>query len=406
MSGSSSFDDIAKEFGFRPQPETLAVRSKSDALFIGIPRESTFQEKRIALSPESVALLVNSGHRVIIESKAGEGSNFPDILYTEAGAEITADTKKVFEAHIIIKVAPPTMDEIDMLKFDQIVFSPLHLPSVSEEYIRKLMSKRVTAVAYEYLQDESGSYPIVRAVSEIAGSTAILIASEYLSNVSKGQGIILGGISGVPPTKVVVLGAGVVGEYATRAALGLGATVKVFDNSIYKLMRLQNNIGQRIYTSVTNPTILGRELANADVAVGAIHSEHGRTPVVVSEAMVENMKSGSVIVDVSIDQGGCFETSDMTTHDKPTFIKHDVVHYCVPNISSRVSKTASLSISYIITPILLKTHKHGGFVRHMMRNAGIRNGVYLYKGSLTNEHLCRLFSIKYTNLDLIMTAGM
>jgi len=261
-------------------------------------------------------------------------------------------------------------------------------------------------LAYEYLQDESGAYPIVRAISEIAGSTAVLIASEYLSNVNKGQGVILGGIAGIPPTRVLILGAGIVGQNVARTALGLGATVKVFDNSVYKLMRLQDNLGHRIYTSVTNPSILQQELAKADVAVGAIHSESGRAPMIVTEDMVRSMQPGSVIIDVSIDQGGCFETSRITSHDKPVFIEHEVIHYCVPNISSRVSKTASFAISNILTPILLKTQKYGGFENYLLRSKGTRHGVYMYHGSLTNKHLSKKFQMKYTDLDLIMTVGL
>jgi len=400
---ATSYGDIAKEFGLTPQTKAVMTKEQKGSLFIGIPRETTFQEKRVALTPDSVELLVNRGHQIRVESNAGAASKFTDREYSEAGAEIVFDKKQVYEANIVLKVAPPAEDEIDLLKFGQIIFSPVHLPTLNKEYIQKLMSKKVTSIAYEYLQDESGAYPIVRTVSEIVGSTAVLIAAEYLSNANKGQGVIFGGVLGIPPTRVVVLGAGTVGEYVTRAAFGLGANVKVFDNNIYKLSRLQNNVGQRVFTSVTNPTTLADELSRADVAVGAMHSKTGRTPVIVTEAMVANMKPGAVIVDVSIDQGGCFETSEMTTHDKPTFVKHDVVHYCVPNISSRVSKTASYALSNILTPVLLKVQEHGGFEKFLVNSAGTRNGVYLYKGSMCNQNMGRAFDLKYTNLDLIMS---
>ncbi|MCL4152338.1 UNVERIFIED_CONTAM: hypothetical protein GTU68_055904, partial [Idotea baltica] len=290
------------------QAALLESLLKSDHLYIGIPKESSFQENRVALTPDSVSLLVNNGHRVTVETKAGHSSNFRDLDYTEAGADIAYDIKKVFEANMILKIAPLTDKELELLKIGQTVFSTIHLPKLESAYLEKLMQKKVTAIAYEYIRDEANTFPIVRALSELAGSTAVLIAAEYLSTSSRGQGILLGGISGVPPTKVVILGAGVVGEYAAKTCLGLGADIRVYDNNTYKLMRLQNNVGHRVYTSIITPKQLARELSTADVAIGAIHSESGRTPVIVSQEMVANMKDGAVIVDVSIDQGGCFAT--------------------------------------------------------------------------------------------------
>lgn len=392
--------------GSSPQEATLEVARRKGKLFIGIPKEKSFQENRIALTPEAVSILTANGHQIVIERKAGERSSFSDRDYTEAGAEIVENTEQVYKADTIIKVAPPTPDEIKLLKPNQIIFSPIHLPTLKKEYITELMNKKITALAFEYIKDESGTFPIVRSMSEIAGTSAILIAAEYLNNNNQGKGILLGGISGVPPAKVVILGAGVVGEFATRTALGLGATVKVFDNSIYKLMRLQNNIGHRVFTSVINPNIVMQELLTTDVAVGAIHSESGRTPILVSEEMVAKMKAGSIIIDVSIDQGGCFETSEVTNHDKPTFKKYEVIHYCVPNIPSRVSRTASYAISNILTPTLLHFSESGSFENALTNNAGARHGVYIYKGSLTNEHLGDRFGIRYKDLDLLFATNM
>jgi alanine dehydrogenase len=267
--------------------------------------------------------------------------------------------------------------------------------------IQKMMEKKVTAIAYEYLQDEWGVYPVVRSMSEIAGNSVILIASELLSTISGGAGILLGGVSGIPSTRVVVLGAGVVGETAVRAALGLGANVKVFDNSTYKLHRLQNNIGTRVYTSVLSPTVLSQELENADVVIGAIHSKKGRTPIVISESMVMKMKPNAVIIDVSIDQGGCFETSEMTNHDKPTFVKHDVIHYCVPNIASRVSRTASIAMSNILTNLLLQLIQVGGIKSLIKSSKGVRNGAYLFGGNVTNAHFSNMLGEKHIDLDLL-----
>ncbi len=405
MEKNITYGKLASEFALSPQEVAVKVPSKKDRLFIGMPKELSFQENRVALTPESVALLVNNGHQVYIETNAGLTSSFDDRQYSEVGARIVYDVEEIFEASIIMKVAPPSKEELEMIKPYQTIFSTIHLPTLQSAYIETLMNKKATAVAYEYIKDESGAFPVVRAVSEIAGSTAVLIASEYLTNLRDGQGILLGGISGVPPAKIVILGAGVVGEFATRTALGLGAEVRVFDNNIYKLMRLQNNVNVRVYTSTINPEHLNKELAEADVVVGAIHSESGRTPCIVTEEMVASMKPGSVIIDVSIDQGGCFETSRITSHTKPVFKKYDVIHYCVPNIASRVSKTASYAFSHVLTPILLEAHWFGGFEKMLLNSPGTRNGVYIYKGCLTNQHLSERFDLKYTNLDLLMTAS-
>ncbi len=398
--------DLGSQFQLTPQEVLVPVKQKQSRLFIGVPKEDSFQEKRVALNPKSVEVLVNNGHRVVIESQAGIKASYTDHYYSEAGAEIAYDSKQVFEANIILKSAPLTSSEIQLLKFGQIVFSPLHLPTVRSNFISELMQKRVTAIAYEYIKDDSGSFPMVRTLSELAGSASILIASEYLSNTRNGPGILLGGISGMPPARVVILGAGVVGEYATRTALGLGAEVRVFDNNLYKLMRLQNNVNVRVFTSIFHPGTLSHELSKADVAIGAIHSESGRSPVIVTDEMVQNMKHGSVIVDVSIDQGGCFETSKITTHDKPTFTQYGVTHYCVPNIASRVARTASAALSHVLTPILLDAQHYGGFENYLSFKPGIRHGVYVYKGCLTNEHLSHRFSLKYTDLELLMTASI
>lgn len=401
----TSFSELANQVSLSPQEALLEIIPQKNKLYIGIPKEVAFQENRVALSPGAVALLVNNGHQVIFETKAGDRAGFNDHLYSEAGAQIVHNTKQVFEANMILKVAPPTLSEIDYLKPNQTVFSALHLPTLTGQHIQRLMDKKVTAVSYEYIKDESGLFPMVRTLSEIAGHAAILIAGEYLSNVNEGHGILLGGISGVPPAKVIILGAGVVGEFATRTALGLGAEVRVFDNSLYKLMRLQNNVNVRVYTSVINPNTLLSELREADVLVGAIHSESGRSPIIVSEEMVSNMKNGAVIVDVSIDQGGCIETSKVTTHLKPVFTQYGVIHYCVPNIASRFAKTASLAFSNVITPILLKVNEYGGIEKLLNYSSGTRNGVYIYKGRLTNFHLSQRFELKYTDLNLLMTAS-
>lgn len=387
-----------------PQEEMLEVGRKKGKLYIGIPRETSFQENRVALVPDAVALLVNNGHTVVVETNAGKMSNFQDHDYSEAGAQIVYSTEDVFKADIILKVAPPSPQEMEMMQQKQTLISALQLTVQPENFLKQLMAKKITAIAFDWIKDEDGIYSVIRSMGEIAGGASILIAAEYLSNAQNGQGAILGGISGISPTEVVILGAGTVGEFATRAALGLGASVKVFDNSVYKLRRLQSDIGSRVFTSVIQPRVLAKHLKTADVVIGAIRAQHGRTPCVVTEAMVSEMKVGSVIIDVSIDQGGCFETSEVTNHTKPVFRKHGVIHYCVPNIASRVSRTASYALSTIFAPILVNIGEEGG-VESMLRNdEGVRNGVYIYNGSVTNKDLAEMFKLPYKDINLIMAA--
>jgi len=386
------------------QTETLEVARRHQQLFIGIPKETTLQENRVALVPHSVATLTAHGHRVVVESGAGEHSRFTDLDYTEAGAEIAHSRELVYKADLLLKVAPPTLDEIDLMQPNQVLISPIHLPLMNPECITRLQKRRVIALAMEYIRDANmGVFPIVRVMSEIAGTSAILIGADLLSTARGGKGVLLGGIAGVPPAKVIILGAGVVAEFASRTAIGLGAEVRIFDNNVYKLMRLQKHVGRQLHTSVINPMHLTEQLITADVAIGAMHSGHGRTPMVVPEEIVQRMKPGSVIVDVSIDQGGVFETSHTTSHDKPTFVKHGVIHYCVPNIPSRVARTASDAISNIITSLLLKAET-GGILALITGDEGLRNGVYTYKGCLTNEYIGERFQLKSTDLDLLITS--
>lgn len=395
---------ISPSFSYIPLEETLEVQPKKKQLFIGIPKETSFQENRVALTPEAVSVLVNNGNEVAVEHNAGEGSFYFDSDYSEAGARIVYEKAELYKATTIIKSAPISEEETCLLQPNQVVISPIHLPFLKADMMETLIKKKIIAIAFESIKDDSGTYPIVRSMSEIAGSSAILTAAKYLSNVHNGKGILLGGISGVPPAKVLIIGAGVVGEFAARTALGLGASVKIFDNSIYRLMRLQNNIGRRCFTSVLEPVTLAEELANADVAVGALKPVNGITPVVVSEEMVSNMKAGSVIIDVSIDRGGCFETSKLTSHEHPIFKEYDVIHYCVPNIASGVSRTASRAISNVLMPIVQQCADLGGMESLIMIKSGIRKGVYLYKGCVTNAPLAKRFHFKYTDLDLLLSS--
>ena len=395
---------IATSFSYETLEETLDIKPKGAKLNIGIPRETAFQENRIALTPEAVGVLVSNGHEVVLEHKAGEGSHFTDKDYSEAGARIVYDKAEVYKSPILVKSAPVVEEDLPLLQLNQLIISPIHLSVLKVSILQKMMEKRITAISFENLKDDSDSYPIVRSMSEIAGSAVMLIAGQYLSSSNHGKGVLLGGITGVPPAKVVILGAGIVGEYAARAALALGASVKVFDSSVYRLKRLQNNVGHRLWTSVIEPRILAKQIKTCEVAVGALYSPGSRTPVVVTEEMVGNMRPGSVIIDVSIDKGGCFETSEITTHESPVFTKYGVIHYCVPNIPSGFARTASQAISNVLMPLLLEAGDEGGFEHLVWHKVHLRNSIYLFKGALTNFYLSERFDLKFTDLNLLIAS--
>ncbi|CAM4057106.1 alanine dehydrogenase [Flavobacterium antarcticum] len=384
-----------------PQEEKLEVQRHKSELFIGIPKETSFQERRICLTPDAVNSLVYHGHRVMIESGAGESSSYTDKEYSEAGAEITKDTKKVYGCPILLKVEPPTLSEIELMNPQTILISAIQLKTRKADYFEALHKKKITALAFEFIKDADGTYPAVKSLSEIAGTASVLIASELMINSQCGKGLLFGNIAGVAPTEVVIIGAGTVGEFAARTAIGLGASVKVFDNSIVKLRRLQNQLNQRIFTSTIQPKMLLKALRRCDVAIGAMRGKE-RCPIIVNETMVEHMKKGAVIVDVSIDTGGCFETSEVTSHQNPTFVKHNVIHYCVPNIPSRYSKTASLSISNILTPYLLQIAEDGGIETAIRCDNGLKNGVYFYHGILTNKAIGEWFGLSNSDINLIV----
>jgi len=401
-----SFSKFFTETQFETQEERLALDERSKSIVIGIPKENPELENRVSIVPNSIRTLVGFGHKVVVESGAGNHSSFSDHDFSEAGAMISHSKEEVFKSDIVVKIAPASLEEIGLMHDEKVIISPLQLPTLHQEYFLKLKQKRITALAMEYLQSEDETFPIVRIMSEIAGIVAVQTAAEYLNNTDGGRGVLLGGVSGVPPSKVVILGAGVVGEFATKAAISLGASIRIFDNDISKLMRIQSSVGRQLHTSAINPVYLAYQLMSADVVIGAMHSRHGRTPILVTEEMVSKMKEGSVIIDVSIDQGGCIETSEVTTHKSPTFIKHGVIHYCVPNIASKVSRTASVAVSNIVTPLLIKAGKQLNLEQLLYTKPGIRNGCYAYKGCTTNEYISRRFGLKYSSLDLLLTSKL
>lgn len=404
MITGSGFSEIAKETGVFTQESMARVKKKGSHVLIGIPREIADQEKRVVLTPEAVSLLVQNGQRVKVETNAGKLAKFSDKDYSEAGASVVYSSKEVFDADVVLKVEPPTLEEIEYMRQGSCLISALQLGKQKAAFIQELNQKKVTAVAFEHLEDKVGGMPVVRAMSEIAGSTVMLIAAEYLSSVGEGKGLVLGGITGVPPTQVVIIGAGTVAEYAARAALGLGANIKIFDNHIYKLRRIKQVLGQQVFTSTIDNYVLGQALRESDVVIGALRAEKGRPKIVVSEEMVAQMVDGSIVIDVSIDQGGCIATAEMTNHSDPVYEKHGVIHYCVPNIAARVSRTASYSLSNIFTPILLQMADLGGAEEMIFNYKWFMKGVYTYRGSLTNAHLGRKFQMAHKELQLLLAA--
>ena len=384
-----------------PQEETLEISKQKGELHIGIPKETYFQEKRICLTPDAVNAIVSNGHKVLIENGAGLEAGFADRDYSEAGARLTGDAKRVFGCPIVLKVEPPTLEELELIKPKTVLISALQLKTRQKSYFDVLARKKITALAFEFIKDEDHSYPAVKALSEIAGTASVLIAAELMVNAKNGNGLLFGNISGVPPIEVVVIGAGTVGEFAVRSALGLGANVKVFDSSITKLRTIQTNINRILYTSTVQPKNLTKALLRCDVAIGAVRGQN-RAPIIVTDEMVRNMKKGAVIIDVCVDMGGCFETTEMTSHDNPTVIKHDVIHYGVPNIPARYPKTASISISNIFTPYILEIAESGGLENAIRYDSGLKNGLYFYRGILTNKAVADWFDLPYSDVNLLI----
>jgi alanine dehydrogenase len=395
---------IDSSITYETQEEVLDIKFRSKPLMIGIPKEIAFQENRIGLIPEAVSVLVANGHEVLMEHNAGEGSRYSDMDYSEAGAKIVFDKAEVYKCPILVKTAPPVEADLPFLQMNQTIISPLHLTALEKGLMEKLMAKKITALAIENIKDENQNYPILRSMGEITGSAVMLIAGQYLSNFNQGKGVLLGGISGVPPTKVVIIGADIIGEFATRNALALGASVKVFDNNVSRLQRLQNNLGQRVWTSVLEPKILAKQLKTCEVAVGALRNDFSRAPIVVTEYMVAAMRPGSIIIDVAIDRGGCFETSELTNHENPIRIKHGVIHYGVPNIPSGFARTASQAISNVLMPLLVQIGDLGGLSEIIWHQIHLREGIYLYKGALTDFYISEKFNLKYTDLNLLIAS--
>ncbi len=384
-----------------PQLERIDIARKRGNFAIGIPKETALQERRICLTPDAVAVLINNGHTFVVESQAGLGSHFTDNQYSEVGAKISYDRKEVFSQPIVLKVEPPTLEELEMMQPNSILISAIQINTLKKELIEKLLEKKITAFGFEKIRDEHMQFPIIRLIGEIAGISTILLASELLSVSNGGNGLLLGGVAGLRPTEVVIIGAGTVGEYAARSAIGLGASVRIFDNSLSRLRRLQSMLDYRLSTSVIDPKELEKSLKRCDVAIGALRGNY-RCPAVVSEQMIKEMKAGSVIIDVSIDTGGCFETSELTTHQNPTIIKHNVIHYGVSNITSRVSRTTSKALSNYFLSYFMKIAEQGTIEEALQQSQLLRYGVYTYKGKVTSKQVGNWFGIPSQDINLFI----
>ncbi len=399
-----SFLHLKEKNNLLPLEEKLATKPSGKQLTIGIPKEKNTNERRIPLAPMAIDLLRNNGHRILVEKGAGVEAGFSDSSYSESGAEIVNTAAEAFKADIIIKIAPPLIEEINLFGKNKVVFSSLSPLIKTKEYFQELAERKITAIAYEFIKDKTGAFPLLRSMSEIIGNASIMIAAEYLSRTDFGKGVMLGGFPGIRPSLVVILGAGTVAEFAARTALGMGAEIRIFDDSIYKMRALQNKLGTRIFTSIMQPSLLYKSMINADVVIGAKHSSTGDPACMVSSETIKNMKKGAVIVDVSIDQGGCFETSRPTSHKHPVYKQFDVTHYCVPNIASRIPHTASYSISNYLSPLMIKYGEGGSLESVVTSDKGFGNGVYMYNGILTKEQIGKKFNLSFRDLDLLLAA--
>lgn len=396
-----------EQIGIKTLEKSLIKTKSARSLKIGLPKETSNDERRISLTPGGVSVLTANGHEIFVEKNAGIDAHFSDKEYREAGAEISYSAEELFNSsEMVVKVAPPTTTELKWMKPNQVLLSALHLGHTTKEYLNSIIEKGIIGIGYEFIKSEDNEFPIVRMMHEITGSMSVQIASHYLENSSGGQGIMLGGISGIPPATVAILGAGITGEYAARTALGYGAQVFVMDNDLAQLRRLENALDRRIITATANHQYLSTALEFADVVIGAAMTEGERAPCWVSDPMVQSMKPGSVIVDTVIDQGGCISTSEPTTHSNPVFRKYDVIHYCVPNIPSNVARTATYALNNVIVPYLIALGEAGGIEACLWKNTALRNGTYTYKRNLTKEGLAEQFDMPYRDIEVLIASQL
>lgn len=398
---------LAIEQGLMTMEKRLPLHEKHKSLRIGIPREISNEERRVALAPSGVGTLVANGHEVYLEAGAGEQAHFSDDEYAEAGAELVDAPEDLYsKCGLIVKVGPPDGEELDYLQDKQILISALHLGGTTPDFLRTLMQLGITGIGFEFIRDSDGSLPIVRMMHEIMGSLAVQIAARYLESDEGGKGVMLGGISGVPPSTIVILGAGVVGEWAARTALGFGAHVIVLDSDLGALRALEHYLDRRITTAMASTQYIRQAVLSADVVIGAVMTDGQRSPMLVTEDVVAGMRPGSVIVDAVIDQGGCIETSRPTTHSDPVFRKYDVIHYCVPNMPSNAARTATYALTNVLVPYLIDIGEAGSINEALWRNAGLRNGTYVYRRHLTKKSLATMFNMPHRDIELLIASGI
>jgi alanine dehydrogenase len=385
-----------------PKEEKLAFSPKKASLTIALLKENDEAERRVCLSPEAVGLLVQNGHTILVERNAGLASQFEDVDYANQGGRIVESKEELLKAGVILKVSALNKEEIEALDRNQTILTTLQILSRDKHYFTSLAEKRITALAFEKIKDKTASYPIIRSMGEIVGNTSLHIAAKYLAHPKYGNGSMLGGIPGLKPTEVVIIGAGTVSENAAKSAIGMGASVKVFDNSVYRLRRLQSNINTKIFTSVLQLKNLEEALATADVVLGAMRKRKSTPSFMVPAYMIQKMKKGAVVIDVSIDQGGIFETSHLTTHAHPVYQEFGITHYCVPNIASGVPRTASQALSNFFMPLILQIAEDGGVNQLLRNDEGFRSGVYLYNGVVTDREIGESFQLAYRDLELLL----
>lgn len=402
-----SLQGLSIDPGLLTMEKPAPAGDKHTSLRIGVPAETSNEERRVALAPSGVAALVANGHEVYVEKSAGTQAHFADGEYSEAGSEIVESASQLYsKCNLIVKVGPPVGDELNLLQEKQILISALHLGHTTPEFLKQLMDLRITGIGFEFIRDPDGTLPIVRMMHEIMGSMSVQIASRYLESSEGGKGIMLGGISGVPPSTVVILGAGVVGEWAARTALGYGSHVIVLDTDLSALRSLEHYLDRRITTAMASTQYLRQAVLTADVVIGAIMADGARSPLLVTEEMVRSMRPGTVIVDAVIDQGGCIETSRPTTHSSPTYRKHGVIHYCVPNMPSNAARTATYALTNVIVPYLLQIGEAGSINEALWRNVGLRNGTYVYRRHLTKKSLATMFGMPHRDIELLIASGI
>ncbi|MEE9905505.1 alanine dehydrogenase [Chlorobium sp.] len=398
--------DIEFDLGVKTLERWLIKPEKTMNISLGIPRERALDERRVAISPAGVQILAEHGVRVLVETTAGQCCNFSDTEYAEAGALIAPSPEELFrQSNVIVKVLPPMPEELGLFSSGQMLISALHLGTVNRHLMKTLLEKNITALGFEFIETRDGELPIVRTLSEIAGSLAIQTAAKYLETGYGGSGILLGGIAGVPPANVTIIGAGTVGLFAAQDALGLGAQVTVIDKEINRLRRFEAFFNRHLVTAIANDHYISQLAKTSDVMIGALSPKKKIIRPLVSEQVVKTMKPGSVIIDVSIDQGSCFATSRHTSHTNPIYVKHGVTHYCVPNIPSAVAKTASFALTNTLLPFLLKLTEHETVSDILWKSHSLRKGTYLFKGYVTKKILAELTDFPYREIDMLLAAS-